>query len=172
MNNNDLNKKIIITDCLSNDLREKLLVDCKPFLRKLGNDYPAYQSDNNISNYPQFQLVHQIFHSLSCKYLEEELLLEGSWFIMTEGKEEQSIMHDHPADYVGVYYMNSHPSFPNGTEFEEEGLVEAPENSMVLFPGHLVHSPPRFKCNEYFERYTMSLDWNVRNLRKREYLQI
>ena len=100
-----LDKKIIITDCLSDDLREKLLVDCKPFLRKLGNDYPAYQSDNNISNYPQFQLVHQIFHSLACKYLEEELLPERSWFIMTEGKKEQSIMHDHPADYVGVYYI-------------------------------------------------------------------
>jgi len=168
-----MDKKFIITDCLSDDLREKLLVDCKPFLSKLnlndGNDYPAYQSDNNISNYPQFQLVHQIFHSLSCKYLEEELLLEGSWFIMTEGKKEQSIMHDHSFDYVGVYYMNSHPSFPNGTEFQEYGLVEVPENSMVLFPGSLFHRPPVF--NQKFERYTMSLNWSLRNLWQREYLQ-
>ena len=145
MNNNDLNKKIIITDCLSNDLREKLLVDCKPFLRKLGNVYPAYQSDNNISIYPQFQLVHQIFHSLACKYLEEELLPERSWFIMTQGKENEFVMHNHPVDYVAVYYMNSHPSFTNGTEFEEYGFVEAPENSMLLFPGHLRHSAPTFK---------------------------
>ena len=78
MNNNALDKKVIITDCLSDDLREKLLVNCKPFLRQLGDGYPAYQSDNNISIYPQFQLVHQIFHSLACKYLEEELLPERS----------------------------------------------------------------------------------------------
>ena len=154
-----VDKKVIITDCLSDDLREKLLIDCKPFLRNLGEDYPSYQSDNDIKDYPQFQLVHQIFHSLACKYLKEKLLLGRSWFLMIEGKEEQSIMHNHPYDYVGVYYMNSHPSFPNGTEFEEEGFVEVPENSMVLFPGHLVHRPPVF--NQKFERYTMSLDWNL-----------
>ena len=81
---------------------------------------------------------------------------------MTQGKEDQYLMHNHPADYVGVYYMNSHPSFTNGTEFEEYGLVEVPENSMVIFPGHLMHTPPRFKCSEYFERYTMSLNWNFK----------
>ena len=159
MNNKDLDKKFIILDCLSDDLREKLLVDCKPFLRNLGDDYPSYQSDDILTHYPQFLLVHQIFHSLASKYLKEKLFLKRSWFLMTEGKEEQSIMHNHPHDYVGVYYMNSHPSFPNGTEFEEEGLVEVPENSMVLFPGHLVHRPPVF--NQKFERYTMSLDWNL-----------
>jgi len=172
VNNNDLNKKFIISDCLSDGLREKLLVDCKPFLGNCGNEYPAYQSRATLRNYPQFQLVHQILDSLACQYLEEKLLLERSWFIMTQGKENEFVMHNHPVDYVAVYYMNSHPSFTNGTEFEEYGFVEAPENSMLLFPGNLVHSPPRFKCNEYFERYTMSLDWNVRNLRKREYLQI
>ena len=81
---------------------------------------------------------------------------------MTQGKEDQYLMHNHPVDYVGVYYMNSHPSFINGTEFEEYGFVEVPENSMVLFPGHLMHTPPRFKCSEYFERYTMSLNWNFK----------
>ena len=75
MNNNDLNKKFIISDCLSDGLREKLLVDCKPFLGNCGNEYPAYQSRATLRNYPQFQLVHQIFDSLACQYLEEKLLL-------------------------------------------------------------------------------------------------
>ena len=164
-----MDKKLIVPNCLSDDVREKLIEDCKPFLRNCGKGFPAYQSDAPLRNYPQFQEVFHIFDFLASQHLEEELLPEHSWFIMTEGKEEHSVMHDHPTDYVGVYYMNSHPSFPNGTEFEEYGLVEVPENSMVLFPGHLVHRPPVF--NQKFERYTMSLNWSLRNLWQREYLQ-
>ena len=69
---------------------------------------------------------------------------------MTQGKKDQVLMHYHPVDYVGVYYMNSFPYFKNGTLFEQDGFVEAPLNSMVLFPGHLVHTAPPFKEN--FER--------------------
>ena len=157
-----MDKKFIVTDCLPPYHRKQLIENCKPFLRRLGNLHPAYQSDAPLREYSQFNLVFTIFDSMAQQYLQRELIPETSWFIMTQGKENEFVMHNHPVDYVAVYYMNSHPSFTNGTEFEEYGFVEAPENSMLLFPGNLVHSPPRFKCNEYFERYTMSFNWNFK----------
>ncbi len=163
-------KKLIVPNCLSDDLREKLMEDCKPFLRRLGDQFPAYQSDVNLRSFPQFKEVHDTLDSLAYQNLEERLLPEHSWFIMSEGKEEHCMFHDHPVDYVGVYYMNSHPSFANGTEFLEDGLVEAPENSMVLFPGFLVHRPPVFN-QKGFQRYSMSLNWNLKNLWKKEYIR-
>ena len=155
-----MDKKFIILDCLSNDLREKLLVDCKPFLKKVSDENPAYQSDAPLRQFSQFNIIHQIFDSLAKKYLERNLISDKSWFIMTQGKKDEVLMHYHPVDYVGVYYMNSFPYFKNGTLFEQDGFVEAPLNSMGLFPGHLVHTAPPFKEN--FERYTMSLNWNFK----------
>ena len=159
-----MDKKFIVHDCLLPDHRKQLIEDCKPFLRRLSEKHPAYQSDAPLRKYTKFDSVHKTFDYIAQHCLQTELIPyeHSSWFIMTQGKEDQYLMHNHPVDYVGVYYMNSHPSFTNGTEFEEYGLVEVPENSMVLFPGHLMHTPPLFKCSEYFERYTMSLNWNFK----------
>tara|TARA_R100001510_G_C7625348_1_gene185312 strand:+ start:147 stop:566 length:420 start_codon:yes stop_codon:yes gene_type:complete len=138
-----------------------MLDDCKPFLRKLSEENPAYQSDAPLRQFSQFNVAHQIFDFLATKYLGKNLIPDKSWFIMTQGKEDQVLMHHHPVDYVGVYYMNTFPLFKNGTLFEQDGFVEAPLNSMVLFPGSLVHTAPPFKEN--FKRYTMSLNWNFKN---------
>ena len=163
-----MQEHFILTNFLPDEKRKKLIEDCKPFLQNLSNkgekEFPAYQSDCDLRLYPQFHEMHFRADTLAKEYLQKELIPELSWFIMTQGKEDQYMMHNHPVDYVGVYYMNSHPSFINGTEFEEYGLVEVPENSMVIFPGHLMHTPPKFEkdCSEYFERYTMSINWIVK----------
>ena len=163
-----MQEHFILTNFLPDEKRKKLIEDCKPFLRQLApngkKNYPSYQSDDDLRLWPQFHEIHFMGDILAQEYLQKKLIPEKSWFIMTQGKEDQYSKHNHPVDYVGVYYMNSHPSFTNGTEFEEYGFVEAPENSMLLFPGHLYHSPPRFEkdCSEYFERYTMSLNWIVK----------
>jgi len=155
---------IILKNFLPDEKRKKLIEDCKPFLHSLSKEgekeFPAYQSDDDLRLYSQFNEIHFKADIFVQEYLQKKLIPDKSWFIMTQGKPNQCSMHNHPVDYVGVYYMNSHSSFINGTEFEEYGLVEAPENSMVIFPGHLYHTPPQFKSNEYFERYTMSLNWN------------
>tara|TARA_B100001250_G_scaffold253826_1_gene218358 strand:+ start:1178 stop:1648 length:471 start_codon:yes stop_codon:yes gene_type:complete len=156
-----MDKKFILTDILPKEQREKLIEDCKPYLKKIDDDHPAYQSDAPIRNYPPFFNIHSIVDNLASKFLQIDLIPEKSWFIMTQGNDNQYLMHNHPVDYVAVYYMNSHSSFVNGTEFEIDGFIEAPENSMLLFPGHLNHTPPKFEAN--FERYSMSFNWNFKD---------
>ena len=160
-----MQEHFILTNFLPDEKRKKLIEDCKPFLKKLGNrgekEFPSYQSDDDLRLYSQFHEMHFKADIFTQEYLQKKLIPEKSWFIMTQGKEDQYAMHNHPVDYVGVYYMNSHPSFKNGTEFEEYGFVEAPENSMLLFPGHLNHTPPKFEAN--FERYSMSFNWNFKD---------
>ena len=162
-----MQEHFILTNFFPDNLRKKLIEDCKPFLKKLSEEgkteFPAYQSDNDLRWFEQFSDIHYAADLCAQEYLQKKLRPDRSWCIMTQGKEDQYSMHNHPVDYVGIYYMNSHPSFANGTELKEYGFVEAPENSMLLFPGHLYHSPPRFEkdCSEYFERYTMSFNWFV-----------
>ena len=54
-----MDKKFIITNCLSDDLRQKLLVDCKPFLKKVSDQNPGYQSDAPLRQFSQFNIIHQ-----------------------------------------------------------------------------------------------------------------
>ena len=151
--------RFILNDCLTPQDRENLIRDCRPLLKRIENCI-AYQTDAPIREYPQFETIHKKFDMLAEYYLKRELIPDKSWFIMTQGREDQVLMHYHPVDYAAVYYINSPPSFKNGTLFEEDGFIEAPENSMLLFPGHLRHTAPSFK--EDFERYTMSLNWNFK----------
>ena len=167
-----MHELFLLTNFFPDDKRKNLIEECKPLLGRLGFKYvndggeivhPAYQSEGDLRWFEQFSDIHYAADLCAQEYLQKKLRPDRSWFIMTQGKEDQYLMHNHPVDYVGIYYMNSHPSFSNGTEFEEYGLVEVPENSMIIFPGHLYHSPPRFEkdCSEYFERYTMSFNWFV-----------
>ena len=151
--------RFIINNCLTSQDRENLIRDCRPLLRKI-KGCPAYQTDAPIRLYPQFETIHKKFDNIAQNCLKRELTPDKSWFILTNGRKDEFLMHHHPVDYAAVYYINSFPSFKNGTVFEEDGFVEASENSMLLFPGHLFHSAPLFEEN--FERYTMSLNWNFK----------
>ena len=151
--------RFIINNCLTPQDRENLIRDCRPLLKKIEH-CTAYQTDAPIRTYPQFETIHKKFDDIAQHHLKRELKPDKSWFIMTNGTNDQFLMHYHPVDYAAVYYINSFPNYKNGTIFEEDGFIEASENSMLLFPGHLRHSAPTFK--EDFERYTMSLNWNFK----------
>ena len=56
-----MDKKFILTDILPKEKREKLIEDCKPYLKRLSGGRPAYQSDDPIRNYPPFFDIHRIF---------------------------------------------------------------------------------------------------------------
>ena len=49
----------------------------------------------------------------------------------------------------------------NGTLFED-GFVRAPQNSMIIFPAHLLHTTPKYWF-PFVDRYVMSLNLNIRN---------
>ena len=59
---------------------------------------------------------------------------------------------------VAVYYIKTLPFFNSGTLFED-GFVRAPQNSMIIFPAHLLHTTPKYPF-PFIDRYVMSIDLN------------
>ena len=150
--------KILIKNVLTSDQRKRLEKECKPHLKDWGEDYPGIQTQRFFANSPQFKWAHKIFNEIASKELRIPLRFECSFFAESNGNKESILWHDHPVDYVGVYYMKiPFPFFSNGTLFKE-GFVKAPQNSLLLFPGHLMHSIPTSPLR--FKRCTMSLNWN------------
>tara|TARA_B100000287_G_scaffold412629_1_gene443292 strand:- start:180 stop:650 length:471 start_codon:yes stop_codon:yes gene_type:complete len=147
----------IFKNVLTPDQRKKLIKECKPYLREWGEGTPGRQSRPLSFNHPQFQWAHKIFHERVSKELQMPLQWDCSFFNETNGNKKSMLWHNHPVDYAGVYYMKIFPLFSNGTLFEE-GLVKAPQNSLLLFPGKVLHTCPTSPLR--FKRYTMSLNWN------------
>ena len=63
--------------------------------------------------------------------------------------------------FTAVYYLKTLPFFSNGTLFED-GMVRAPQNSMIIFPAHLLHKPPTNPF-PFIGRYVMGIDFKFRN---------
>tara|TARA_X000000950_G_scaffold275765_1_gene362636 strand:- start:822 stop:1322 length:501 start_codon:yes stop_codon:yes gene_type:complete len=154
--------KIVIKNVLTSDQRKRLIKECKPYLKDFGEDFPGRQSSPLLFNHPQFKWAHKLFHEIASKELRIPLQWDCSFFNETNGNKKSIMWHNHPVDYVGVYYMKiPFPFFSNGTLFEE-GLVKAPQNSLLLFPGHIRHTCPTSPLR--FKRYTMALNWNKDSL--------
>ena len=156
--------KLLIKDILSPKERKKLIEECKPFLRGINLDTvdgrPGFQSDpvqRDGEGYAQFENIHKKFLNIAQRELNKRLNWDITWFLYTKGRIENNTWHTHPVDYAGVYYMKTTPFFNNGTEFKD-GFFRAPQNSLLIFSGHLQHRAP----SSIFplERYTMALNWN------------
>ena len=71
-----MDKKFILTDILPKEKREKLIEDCKPYLKRLSGGRPAYQSDDPIRNYPPFFDIHRIADCLALQFLQKDLIYD------------------------------------------------------------------------------------------------
>ena len=148
----------LIKNILKEEERKKLIKDCKPLLLNLGPDNPVKQS-HPLQPELQFEWIHKIFLSNAENVIRESLEWDISWFLLTHGKMKNIMWHNHPVDYAGVYYMKTFPFFSNGTLFKDR-FIKAPQNSLLIFPGHLYHTAPTSPLP--FDRYTMSLNWNIK----------
>ena len=148
----------LIENILKEEERKKLIKDCKPLLLDLGPDYPGKQSPP-LQPELQFERIHKIFLSNAENVIRESLEWDISWFLLTHGKRKNIYWHNHPVDYAGVYYMKTFPFFSNGTLFKDR-FIKAPQNSLLIFPGHLYHTAPTSPFS--FDRYTMSLNWKLK----------
>ena len=155
-----------IEDVFSNKKRKKLIKDCQPLLKDLGEGYPGRQTYGDLYLHPDF--ISPINHILKIilKKTKLDLVIDNKvWINWTNGKNKDFSWHDHPSDYALVYYMKIPlPFFSNGTLFED-GFVRAPQNSMIIFPAHLLHTAPTSPFR--FDRYTMAINLNIRNNFKR-----
>ena len=55
--------------------------------------------------------------------------------------------------------MKTFPLLNSGTLFKDEGFIRCPQNSLIVFPSHLVHSVPKYRFG--FSRYTLAMDLNI-----------
>ena len=151
---------------LSNQERKKLIKDCQPLLQDLGEEYPGKQTKCGLHLHPDFlspikDMVRIIFKETGLDLVVADM----AWINWTNGSKKDVAWHTHECDYALVYYIKTPlPFFSNGTLFED-GFVRAPQNSMIIFPAHLIHTAPSSPFR--FDRYTMAINLNIRNNFKR-----
>ena len=161
----------VIHNVLSDRERKKIITDVQPFL--MNNEQMNVRFNNNIF-YPGKQTSHLLHLELEFifvikkmldKILKEtnlDLKIYRSWVKWSNGKENQMNWHSHypshPVRAVAVYYIKTLPFFNSGTLFED-GFVRAPQNSMIIFPAHLLHTTPKHPF-PFIDRYVMSIDLN------------
>ena len=155
----------LIKNVLTKDQRKYMIKESIPLLKsfKVQGDrrYPGKQTRETLYLNPKFKPF--INRMLELIYKRTGLVLEvsKSWVNWTNGNKKDIAWHSHSCDYALVYYMRTPlPFFSNGTLFRE-GLIKAPQNSLILFPSHLEHTAPTSPFR--FDRYTMAMDLNIRN---------
>ena len=158
----------VIKNILTNDERKKLLKDVQPLLvdgPTLAAFYnfrsvPGRQTHDTLNLHPDFipTLNHMV--ELISKEMGKNFVLKTAWVNWTNGKKKDIGWHHHGMDceYAAVYYMKTFPLFSNGTLFRD-GLVKAPQNSILVFPADLDHTAPSSPLR--FDRYTMALNLDV-----------
>ena len=171
-----------IHNVLSNDERKKLIKDVQPFLRdskqiniqennsSMEKYFPGKQSHSVLHLNIEFVPVMNKIRDKIKKEIKLDLEIVRSWVLWSNGRKDQSKWHHHylpedpyydDASFSSVYYLKTLPFFSNGTLFED-GMVRAPQNSMIIFPAHLLHKPPTNPF-PFIERYVMGIDFKFRN---------
>ena len=163
----------VIKNVLTNDERKKLLKDIQPLLvdgtklamATLGANYyehpllrfPGKQTYDTLHLHPKCIPILNYMVELVNKEMGKNLMLIKAWANWTNGKKKDMGWHDHRNDgeYAAVYYMKTFPLFSNGTLFRD-GLVKAPQNSMLVFPAELEHTAPSSPLR--FGRYTLAMN--------------
>tara|TARA_Y100001938_G_C7831863_1_gene301777 strand:+ start:73 stop:552 length:480 start_codon:yes stop_codon:yes gene_type:complete len=153
----------LIKNILTDNEREKLIKDCKPYLldgKELsekygGSNYPGKQTEANLHSISCFKdPINKILFK-SINVLKKDLGIQKAWINWTSGKPTDIGWHNHPnAKFSAVYYLTPHNC---GTQFEDS-FVETELNSLLIFSSDLLHTAPI--SNERYDRYTMALDLN------------
>ena len=163
-----------IHNVLSNRERKKIIKDVQPFLMNREqmnirynntNFYPGRQTEDSLHLKPEFAfLIMKIIDKIK-KEIKLNLEVRRSWVKWSNGREDQVNWHHHylqeDASFAAVYYLKTLPFFSNGTLFED-GFVRVPQNSMIIFPAHILHTTPKHPF-PFIDRYVMGMDLNIRN---------
>ena len=159
----------MMKNIFSHEIRTKIIEDCQSFLyteKQLqqilhnNNSYPGKQTLPYLHENFQFKpIVDHLVDKVKKKF-NLNLEIDRSWINWTNGKKKDISWHNHPqADYSLVYYIKTFPFFSNGTLFKNQ-FIKAPQNSLLVFPGHLEHTAPSSPLP--FGRYTLAMDLNIK----------
>ncbi len=161
----DPNQMALIEKVLRDHERKKLIKDSKPLLLSNlkhpdGTHYPGKQTLTVMKGRPEFEPILNHMVMIIRKTTGMDLVINKAWVNCTNGNKKDMVWHTHPCDIAAVYYMKTFPFFSNGTLFRN-GLIKAPQNSLLLFSAALEHTAPSSPLP--FSRYTLSMDLDFRN---------
>ena len=147
--------------------RKQLIKEVGPFIvnRPYVKDYgpvPGYNTPDDMQDNPIFKEFHKKVKNEFVRYMNKIAVIERSWCNRNFG--DFTMWHEHPTHYATVYYLKHHPFFARGTMFNfdgEEQLIKSPQNCLLTFPGHLLHSVPATKFGIKFDRYCFAMDVNT-----------
>tara|TARA_R100000008_G_C3504205_1_gene125282 strand:+ start:84 stop:569 length:486 start_codon:yes stop_codon:yes gene_type:complete len=148
----------LIRDIFSKEEREKCVEDLQPLLVYIPN-CNGKQTYPSLQGHPDFIPLLDRILKLSREHTGLDLSIGNAWGKMSDGKKKSTGWHHHSyegMDYTSVYYIKVPFLMRNGTLFRD-GLVEAPENSLLIFNSHLEHSTPRHWFG--IERYILSVNF-------------
>ena len=126
-----------------------------------GEKYPGKQTHPTLHMHPHFKSFMDRILEIASKDVGVNLEIDRAWGNWTNGNSNDIGWHRHYCDYALVYYLKT--SFlNNGTLFKKYGLIQAPQNSIIIFPAHLMHTAPTFWYNNPFgrSRYTIAMNLN------------
>ena len=157
-----------IHNVLSSKERKKIIKDIQPFLmdgEQMGKYYntsdsfPGKQTISNLHQQSEFVSVIKKIEDIIKKEINLDLEVTKSW-VKYSNSDTQLNWHTHHCAYASVYYMKIPlPFFSNGTLFKD-GFVRAPQNSMIIFPAHLMHTTPKYPL-PFIDRYVMSINLSL-----------
>ena len=152
---------IVIDNVLSEKQRKELLELCKP-LTKVVSGVPAKQSDEFLYMRPRIKKYLDIFAQKISNKLSKStktICIDKVWVNEDRGYKKDICWHRHESQLTAVYYMKTIPLINSGTLFEDK-FVRCKQNSILIFPGHLMHGTPSYPFH-WVKRYSISMDINT-----------
>ena len=140
----------------TNQERKDLLYKSIPLVKHIP-EHPAKQTRADLHYNLDFNLYHQIIMKRIKDMVFIDLKIVRSWINEDWGRKEDISWHNHDSFYSCVYYLKTIPFFNSGTLFKDYGFVRAKQNSLVLFPSHLVHGTPSYPF-PFIKRYTLVME--------------
>jgi len=153
-----------IDNILDDEFRKRILERSKEYLMTL-DDFHRTRRDTKLVDLPGKQTPPDLHIQLTygppllsaiSKSIGINFTIKKSWVNWTNGDKREMCWHTHDSDYAGVWYLKTPvPFFSNGTIIEDK-FYRAPQNSLLLFPGHMKHTAPSSPLR--LDRYTLGMD--------------
>ena len=150
---------MVINNILSRKERKELLELCKPLV-KYRPGYPAKQSDEFLHLNPSVRKYIEIFNKKISDRLSKQLYFQKVWVNEDRGYKKDVYWHNHRHELAAVYYLKTIPLVNSGTLFQDE-FVRCKQNSILLFPGYLMHGTPSYPFH-WIKRYSIAMEINIR----------
>jgi len=150
---NILNKKEIL----------KIKKDCDTELKKnlcRLKGVPLYQTYSNLIPRNIKKKHWEILYKKICNYINRKVNLNKSW-VNKSLSNNKFKFHSHSSDLTCVYILkNKYPEY--GTKLNNDIVVEAVENSLLIFEGKIPHSIANMPkiLGDKNPRYSIVMDFN------------